>query len=54
MNFKLLSLNVRGLNDPSSIRLLKHYVDSISKLDILFLQVHKLRGQNSRDLGRYL
>ena len=54
MNFKLLSFNVTGLNDPSVVRLLKHYIDSIPRLDVLFLQEHKLRGHENSNLGRYL
>ena len=54
MTFKLRSFNVRGLNDPSVERLLKHYVDSIPRLEGLFLQEHKFRRQENLDLDRYL
>ena len=54
MILKLLSFNVRGLNYPSAVRLLKHYIESILRLDILFLQEHKLKRQQYNDLGRYL
>ena len=54
MNLNILSFNVCGLNDLNSVRLLKKYLDDISRLDIILLQEHKLRGQDASNLGRYL
>ena len=55
MNLTILSLNVRGLNDPDKIRRLKNYLDSqIPTFDVCLLQEHKLTGQKAADLGRSL
>jgi exonuclease III len=51
MQLKLLSFNVRGLNDPQSILKLKHYLDSSPPANIIFLQEHKLRLQAAQELG---
>jgi exonuclease III len=54
MNFKLLSFNVRGLNEDSSIPILRNYISSIPVLDVLCVQEHKLRGAAVDQLGRKL
>lgn len=54
MNFKLLSHNVRGLNEGSSVPTLRNYVQSIGQLYVLYIQEHKLRGKIAAQLGRKL
>lgn len=53
MKLKLLSYNVRGLNDPASIDNLRNYLHR-NPVDFLFIQEHKLRGQGALHLGRTL
>lgn len=54
MNFKILSFNVRGLNCPSSIRLLRTYISNTPQLDLICLQEHKLCLAETDNLRRYL
>lgn len=54
MIIRLLSFNVRGLNDKSSILMLRNYFQSLSYPDIILLQEHKLRNQESSALGKAL
>jgi exonuclease III len=51
MNLKLLTFNVRGLNDLLSVPKLKHYFNFLPSKDILLLQEHKLRLHAAQDLG---
>jgi exonuclease III len=51
---KLLSYNVRGLNNSGTIPLLKNYIQSVASLDVVFIQEHKLRLQPVRELGKAL
>jgi len=53
MKLTILYQNVRGLNDPSAIDTLRNYIHR-DPVDILFLQEHKLRGQNALNIGRML
>jgi exonuclease III len=41
MMLKLLSYNVRGLNNSGTIPLLKNYIQSVASLDVVFIQEHK-------------
>lgn len=54
MIVRILSFNVRGLNDKSSIPLLHNYLHSQSQIDVVLLQEHKLRNQDSANLGKNL
>lgn len=53
MKLRLLSQNVRGLNDPQAVANLRQYIHS-HPVDFLFIQEHKLRGQGAANLGRLL
>ena len=50
MQLKLLSFNVRGLNDKASVALLQHYIRAVPALDILLLQEHQLRKEATPSL----
>ena len=54
MKLNLITFNDRGMNDDTSISLLKNYISSIPNLDILLLQEHKLYNQTTEKLGRTL
>jgi exonuclease III len=51
MKLKLLSYNVKGMNDPASIPMFRNYIQRINSLDILLVQEHKLRGPLVHELG---
>jgi exonuclease III len=52
MILKIISFNVRGLNDTASIPTLRNYVESIPSLDVLCLQETKLHGNTTTSLGQ--
>jgi exonuclease III len=54
MILKIISFNVRGLNDTASIPTLRNYVESIPSLDVLCLHETKLLGQTAASLGQRL
>lgn len=53
MKIKLLSQNIRDLNDPVAIDNLRLYLNR-NPVDILFLQKHKLQGPGASNLRRQL
>jgi hypothetical protein len=53
-DFKILSSNVRGLNDPASVPTLKNYLDTIASLDVVYIQEHKLRDNAAASLDQRL
>lgn len=53
MKIKLITQNIRGLNDPLAIDNLRNYIQK-NPIDMLFLQEHKLRGTNAANLGRQI
>ena len=54
MNFKILSFNVKGLNNPEALGLFRNYIGSIPWLDLLCVQEHKLRLLEVENMHRYL
>lgn len=54
MNLKILTFNVRGLNDKASLAMLQHYVRAVPALDVLLIQEHKLRRDAAVTLGTRL
>ena len=51
MKLNLLTYNVRRLNDPASIPLLRHYLQGFNpKLDLLMLQEHKLWNKAAKSM----
>ena len=51
----MLTFNVRGLNNPLKVDRLKTYLQFINpRLDLIFLQEHRLREQNAGKLGKTL
>jgi len=53
MKIKLLSHNVRGLNDPKAMDNLRHNIRK-NPIDLFFIQEHKLRGKGVDQLGQSL
>lgn len=51
MKIKILTHNVRGLNDPLAVANLRTYIQR-NPVDVLFIQEHKLRGNSIANLGR--
>lgn len=54
MNFKIITLNVQGLNDLAAIPILQQYIRGIPSIDILCIQEHKLQNFVVESLGRRL
>lgn len=55
MKLHILTHNVRGFNDPSSITKPNLFLQSITpRVDILFIKEHKLRGTKLENLGQKL
>lgn len=54
MNFKILTFNVRGLNDATSIPLLQNYIQSVHGIDALFMKEHKARQDEGPEAGQRL
>lgn len=52
MIVQLLSFNVQELNEKASIPLLWNYIQSLPQIDVILLQEHKLRNQDSENLGK--
>lgn len=47
MKWTLITHNIRGLNDPESIREERCFINSVTpKVDIVMIQEHKLRGSS--------
>jgi len=53
MKLKLLSHNVRGLNNPAAVENFRHYLVR-NPVDLLFIQEHKLRALGASRLGKTL
>ena len=50
-----MTYNVKGLNNPKKMAKLRSYFDFVqSKLDVCFIQEHKLRERNLDSLARNL
>lgn len=51
MKWNLIAHNIRGLNDPESIRNKMWFINFITpKVDIILLQEHKLRGRSIKNI----
>ena len=52
IKWNIIMHNIRGLNDPKSIRKERCFINSLSpKVDIVLIQEHKLRGSALNNLG---
>lgn len=51
MKIKIITQNIRGLNDPLAVDNLQNYIQK-HPIDILFIQEHKLRGSTAANLSR--
>jgi hypothetical protein len=50
----LLSYSIKGFNEEEELRKLRQYILGIfPKVDVMFLQVHKLRGQKTQLGGAF-
>ena len=55
MKLNLITLNVRGLNDPAKITRLRNYLQGLQPiLDIIMIQEHKLKLTKAEGLGSSL
>lgn len=55
MIIKVITFNVRGLNDPRKIDKLRQYFQNIlGGADVILLQEHKLRGKKVTNLSQKL
>lgn len=55
MKLNLLTINIRGLNDPIAVDVLQGYIrDCNPSLDIVLVQEHKLRGPPLQHIGHRL
>jgi exonuclease III len=55
MMLNIISLNIRGLNDPKKSLRLKRYLRTMQpQTDILLFQEHKLVGDKAKNLGKTL
>lgn len=55
MKFSNMSINARGLNEPSAVEQLRHYLRRQNPtIDLLLIQETKLRNQAATQLGRML
>lgn len=55
MMIKIVTFNVRGLNEPRKIDRLRQYFQNIQGgIDVILLQEHKLRGEKAANLGKHI
>ena len=55
MKWNLITHNLRGLNDPDCIRKERCFLSSVtSKVDVVLIQEHKLRGSALDHIGTRL
>ena len=55
MIIKSISFNVRGLNKPRKIDMLRYYFQGLQGgIDVILIQEHKVRGDKATNLGRKL
>ena len=55
MMIKIITFNVRGLNDPKKVDRLRNFFQNSQRgVDVIFLQEHKLRDTKAANLGRTL
>ena len=55
MKLKIITHNLRGLNDPDSITKERCFLTSLApRVDVIMIQEHKLRGKAMEELGSRL